>query len=125
MERFPVTLYAFSCGALCEDAEALLQKRGIPYSYVNTQNEDGAGKLKKLTGELQVPVLQVGTEFRKGFNEASWQQLLDRGGYAKDAGVKTPTKHTATPSPSSTPTAGQQGSDADEAPPAAPDEPKA
>jgi glutaredoxin len=105
MERFPVTLYAFSCGTLCEDAEALLQKRGIPYTFVNTQNEAGIEKLKKLTGGLQVPVLQVGTEFVKGFNDASWQQLLDRGGYAKDAGVKTAAKHTAVSAqaPSSTP----------------------
>ncbi|MDR2711154.1 MAG: glutaredoxin family protein [Burkholderiales bacterium] len=95
MERFPVTLYAFSCGTLCEDAEAMLQKRGIPYTFVDTQSEGGNEKLKKLTGDLQVPVLQVGADFVKGFNDASWQQALDRGGYSKDAGVKTSVKHTA------------------------------
>ncbi|MDR2016392.1 MAG: glutaredoxin family protein [Burkholderiales bacterium] len=105
MGRFPVTLYAFSCGTLCEDAEALLQKRGIPYTFVNTQDEEGIEKLKKLTGGLQVPVLQVGTEFVKGFSDTGWQQLLDQGGYAKDAGVKTAVKHTAASAqtPSSTP----------------------
>ncbi|MDR2172949.1 MAG: glutaredoxin family protein [Burkholderiales bacterium] len=103
MERFPVTLYAFPCGVLCEDAEALLQKRGIPYAFVDTQSDDGIEKLKKLTGGLQVPVLQVGTDISKGFNETAWEQLLDRGGYAKDAGVKTSVKHTAAPPPSSTP----------------------
>ncbi|MCL2872741.1 MAG: glutaredoxin family protein [Betaproteobacteria bacterium] len=95
MERFPVTLYAFSCGQLCEDAEALLQKRGIPYTFVNTQSQDGSEKLTKLTGGTQVPVLQVGVDFVKGFNEAAWQQKLDQGGYSKDAGVKTDVKHTA------------------------------
>lgn len=104
MERFPVTLYAFSCGTLCEDAEALLQKRGIPYTFVNTQNQDGADKLKKLTGDTQVPVLQVGVDFVKGFNESAWQQKLDQGGYSKDAGVKTATKHTeAKPEPKAEP----------------------
>ncbi|MDR0769761.1 MAG: DUF4124 domain-containing protein [Burkholderiales bacterium] len=103
MERFPVTLYAFSCGTLCEEAEALLQKRGIPYTFVNTQDETGIERLKKLTGGLQVPVLQVGTDFARGFNETSWQQMLDQGGYAKDAGVKTAVKHTSAPAPSSAP----------------------
>lgn len=103
MERSPVTLYAFSCGALCEDAETMLQKRGIPYAFVNTQDQAGNEKLKKLTGGLEVPVLQVGTEFVKGFQEARWQQMLDQGGYAKDAGVKTTTKHTAAPPPAPEP----------------------
>ncbi|MDR0247902.1 MAG: glutaredoxin family protein [Burkholderiales bacterium] len=113
MERFPITLYAFSCGVLCEDAEALLQKRGVPYTYVNTQDQSGAEKLKKLTGGLQVPVLQVGTDFVKGFNEATWEQKLDGGGYAKDAGVKTSVKHTAAPPPEPK----QQESDSDDASP--------
>jgi glutaredoxin len=115
MERFPVTLYAFSCGVLCEDAEALLQKRGIPYTFVNTQDEAGIEKLKALTGGLQVPVLQVGTNVSQGFNEAAWEQMLDQGGYAKDAGVRTSVKHTAAPPPSSTP-----ASDSDAPPPPAP-----
>ncbi|MDR0247712.1 MAG: glutaredoxin family protein [Burkholderiales bacterium] len=119
MERFPVTLYAFSCGVLCEDAEALLQKRGVPYTFVNTQSDDGIEKLKKLTGGLQVPVLQVGKDVSNGFNEAAWEQLLDRGGYAKDAGVRTSVKHTAAPPPSSTPEPEQQESDSAPPPPLA------
>ena len=31
-ERFPVTLYTFECGELCQNAEALLNKRGVPFS---------------------------------------------------------------------------------------------
>ncbi|MCL2296802.1 MAG: glutaredoxin family protein [Proteobacteria bacterium] len=122
MERFPVTLYAFSCGVLCEDAEALLQKRGIPYTFVNTQTDAGIEKLKALTGGLQVPVLQVGKDVSKGFNDAAWEQMLDRGGYAKDAGVRTAVKHTTAPPPSATPEPARQGFDS-APPPSASDVP--
>ena len=36
-QRFPVTLYTFPCGEVCDRAEALLNKRGIPFSTVNVQ----------------------------------------------------------------------------------------
>ena len=29
-ERFPVTLYSFSCGVVCDTAQGLLNKRGVP-----------------------------------------------------------------------------------------------
>jgi hypothetical protein len=124
MERFPVTLYAFPCGVLCEDAEASPQKRGIPYTFVNTQDDNGLERLKKLTGGLQVPVLQVGTDVSKGFNETAWEQMLDRGGYAKDAGVRTSVKHTAAPPPPPPEPAQQQGFDSAPLPPSASDEPR-
>ena len=31
-ERFPVTLYTFACGAVCQNAEALLNRRGVPFT---------------------------------------------------------------------------------------------
>src|SRR4029077_4123286 len=34
-EKYPVTLYTFDCGDVCRDAEALLNRRGVPYSTVN------------------------------------------------------------------------------------------
>ncbi|MDR1529163.1 MAG: glutaredoxin family protein [Burkholderiales bacterium] len=93
-ERFPVTLYAFPCGEACESAEALLQKRGIPYSYVDIQTADGDSKLKKLTGKSVVPALQVGTDYISGFNEGTWNTKLNNGGYAEDAGVRTKSMYT-------------------------------
>ena len=83
-QRFPVTLYTFPCGEVCDRAEALLNKRGIPFSTVNVQESSGAAKLKQLTGELQAPVLQAGDKLiAKGFNENLWQTLLDDAGYPK------------------------------------------
>ena len=81
-DRFPVTLYTFACGDTCDRAEALLNRRGVPYTTVNVQVAEGAEKLKKLTGELQAPVLQVGDKLMvKGFSDTQWQMLLDNAGY--------------------------------------------
>ena len=79
-----MTLYTFACGDVCDRAEALLNRRGVPYKTVNVQEQSGAEKLKKLTGELQAPVLQAGDKLMvKGFSEAQWQMLLDNAGYPK------------------------------------------
>lgn len=99
-ERFPVTLYAFPCGEACETAETFLQKRGIPYAYVDTQTPEGDNKLKALTGgKTIVPTLQVGNEHLAGFNEGTWNAKLNDGGYAEDAGVRTNTMHTRQSAP--------------------------
>ena len=83
-ERFPVTLYTFNCGATCDNAQALLNRRGVPFATVNVEEGDGAQKVKALTGESSAPVLQVGDKLvQKGFNEARWNSLLDQAGYPK------------------------------------------
>jgi glutaredoxin len=83
-ERFPVTLYTFSCGEVCQNAEGLLNRRGVPFTTVNVEDPKGAEQLKTLTGELNAPVLQVGDKLvAKGFNEARWQAMLDDAGYPK------------------------------------------
>jgi glutaredoxin len=83
-ERFPVTLYTFGCGPICQNAEALLNRRGIPFSTVNVEEAKGAEALQKLTGAQQAPVLQVGDKnIAKGFNEARWTAMLDEAGYPK------------------------------------------
>lgn len=85
-ERFPVTLYTFACGAVCENAEGLLNRRGVPFTTVNVEDAKGAEQLKKLTGEQQAPVLQVGDKnIAKGFNESRWTTMLDEAGYPKSA----------------------------------------
>jgi glutaredoxin len=83
-ERFPVTLYTFACGEVCQNAEALLNRRGVPFTMVNVEDAKGAEQLKALTGELNAPVLLVGDKLlAKGYNEARWQTLLDDAGYPK------------------------------------------
>src|SRR5262249_18510627 len=75
-ERCPVTLYTFGCGTVCDTAAALLNKRGVPHTVVDVGSGDGADKLKRLTGALDAPALQVGDQFTTGFNETRWQSML-------------------------------------------------
>jgi glutaredoxin len=87
-ERFPVTLYSFDCGELCQSAEGFLNKRGVPFTLVDVQQPDGSAKLKALTNEQTVPVLKVGERNVKGFNEARWNSILDEAGYSKIPAIK-------------------------------------
>jgi hypothetical protein len=82
-ERYPVTFFTFDCGEVCQSAEALLNKRGVPHTKVNVGEGAGAEQLKRLTGALDAPVLQVGEDVARGFNEVKWQALLDQAGYPK------------------------------------------
>ena len=83
-ERYPVTLYTFGCGEVCQTAEGLLNKRGVPFTTVNIEEPTNAAKLQSLTGELTAPVLQVGDKLiAKGYNEARWTSMLDEAGYPK------------------------------------------
>lgn len=83
-DRFPVTLYTFACGDVCQSAEALLNRRGVPFTSVNVEEPANAARLQALTGEMTAPVLQVGDKLvAKGYNEARWTTMLDEAGYPK------------------------------------------
>ena len=83
-ERYPVTLYTFECGDVCQNAEGLLNRRGVPFSIVNVQDQAGQTRLQALTSDTQAPVLAVGDKLiAKGYNEARWQAMLDEAGYPK------------------------------------------
>ena len=84
-ERYPVTLFTFDCGEVCQNAEGLLNKRGVPFAVVNVQtDEQGRARLKTISGDDQAPVLAVGDQLiAKGYNEARWQAMLDQAGYPK------------------------------------------
>ena len=104
-QRFPVTLYTFSCGAVCQNAEALLNRRGVPFTTINVEDQKGAEQLMKLTGGQQAPVLQVGDKLiAKGFNEARWTAMLDDAGYPKSPPRRIATK-VAEPAPAPAPAA--------------------
>ena len=115
-ERFPVTLYSFTCGEVCTQAEGLLNRRGVPYATVNVETAEGAEQLNKMTGELRAPVLQVGDRtFVKGYSEGQWNAALDEAGYPK-----APPQRRTAPGGKSTVTAA-----APEEAAAAPSEPRA
>jgi hypothetical protein len=88
-ERYPVTLYSFACGVVCDTAQGMLNKRGVPHSVIDVSVPDGAEKLKKLSGSLDAPALQVGEQYSVGFNETKWQGMLSDAGYPKTAPPRT------------------------------------
>ena len=105
-ERFPVTLYSFGCGEVCTAAEALLNRRGVPYSAVNVETPEGAEQLSKMTGELKAPVLQVGDRtFVKGYSDTQWNKALDEAGYPKAPPPRTVAAGSRAPAPEATATA--------------------
>jgi len=115
-EQFPVTLYTFPCGDVCDRAVALLNRRGVPFTTVNVQEAAGAEKLKQLTGEMQAPVLQAGDKLvAKGFSNSQWEALLDDAGYPKAPPPRRPrapaealkgTPSQPVPAPAATPATG-------------------
>ncbi|HKW81400.1 MAG TPA: glutaredoxin family protein [Casimicrobiaceae bacterium] len=88
-ERYPVTLYSFACGVVCDTAEGLLNKRGVPHAVIDVSQGDGADKLKRLTNGLEAPALQVGDQVATGFNESKWQSMLTDAGYPKTPPPRT------------------------------------
>ena len=88
-ERFPVTLYTFACGVVCDTAQAVLNKRGVPHTVVDVSQGDGAERLKRLSGSLDAPTVQVGDQFTTGFNEGKWQTMLTDAGYPKTPPPRT------------------------------------
>lgn len=90
-DRYPVTLYTFDCGETCDKAQALLNRRGVPFRTVDVRDAKGAEQLKKVSGGDQVPVLQAGEKLiAKGYSEAGWTALLDDAGYPKAPAARRP-----------------------------------
>jgi glutaredoxin len=120
IKNYPVTLYNADCGEVCSKASALLSKRGVPYAERNAREEQVAEALEKLTGKREVPVLVVGKDVVRGFQDVTWHAALDAAGYPKTAAlppraVKQPAKQqaaagapAAAPAPEAVPPAPQQ-----------------
>lgn len=92
-KTFPVTVYNADCGAPCDQASMLLEKRGIPHIARNARDPEVQADLKKVTGsqDVDVPVLQVGRNVVKGWEASQWNNALDAAGYPKSAVWKQPT----------------------------------
>ena len=88
-ERYPVTLYSFSCGVVCDTAQGVLNKRGVPHTVIDVSVGDGAERLKRLSGGLDAPTIQVGDQYATGFNEGKWQAMMNDAGYPKTPPPRT------------------------------------
>lgn len=98
-KSFPLTLYVSGdCGEGCTKARAHLNRRGLPFTERNAQENIEA--FKKLTnGGMEIPLLFVGRESLKGYEEGAWEAALDNAGYPRSvAGARPAAKPAAAPS---------------------------
>ncbi len=99
-ENFPVTLYVGNgCGAPCDMARSLLNKRGIPFSEKLLKYKEDTEAFKKLSGFEDVPALAVGKTFLRGFQTEQWNSELDIAGYPQTASYR---QRIASPAPPAT-----------------------
>ncbi len=106
VKNFPVTLYVTDCGEGCSKARAHLNRRGLPFTEKNPQSDMEA--FKKLTGgSLEIPLLLVGREQLRGYEEGAWDAALDNAGYPRSAAVR-PAATAQTPAPAAKPAATPQ-----------------
>jgi len=85
MQHSPVTLYSSAdCGDSCASGRDLLEKRGVPYTERDPlKSAADQDALKKAAGALFVPVLMVGDNMLKGYQEDQWNEALDSAGYPR------------------------------------------
>jgi len=85
-EAFPVLLYTSAdCVAECKQARELLNGRGVPFTEKMVQKAEEIAELKALVGDVFVPSLKVGNQRVRGFEAASYNNLLDLAGYPATA----------------------------------------
>ena len=102
---FPVTLYvASNCGDACNQARAMLSKRGIPFAEKNLVTAEDITAFKTKYGGNSTPSLTVGKKLLSGFETSLWDSELDSAGYPKFApyGIK-PAKPAAEKPPEAKP----------------------
>lgn len=86
VKNFPLTLYTSPCGDACTQAKALLAKRGAPYTEKDATDAEIQVELRKITGgAVEVPVLKIGSDALRGYEEGRWNNALDAAGYPRTA----------------------------------------
>ena len=104
-QNFPVTLYVTNgCGAPCNQARSLLNKRGIPFSEKTLKTQEEIDAFYKTSGSNGTPTLAIGKNYLSGFLESRWNSELDVAGYPKTASYR---QRIAPPVPSALPPAAE------------------
>lgn len=79
--RYPVTLYTASDCTPCGAGRAYLASRGIPFTEKTISNTEDADALKRMAGDITIPLLTIGGQQVKGYSDSEWGQFLDAAGY--------------------------------------------
>lgn len=83
--RYPVTLFVTVDCTPCDNARALLRRRGIPHAEKIVQSGDDADALQRLTGTRDVPTMMIGTQSVPGLDPQAWNGYLNAAGYPQQS----------------------------------------
>ncbi|MCR4346337.1 MAG: glutaredoxin family protein [Sulfuricaulis sp.] len=89
VEKYPVILYSVPVCGSCDLARIYLQKRKVPYSEQNLENNGELQQtLKAKIGSLSAPIVMIGEKVMKGYVESILEGELDAVGYPKSESAK-------------------------------------
>ena len=84
VEKYPVVLYSVPVCGSCDLARVYLEKRKVPYSEHNLENNSELQqKVKQKFGALSAPTITIGEKVMKGYVESILEGELDSAGYPK------------------------------------------
>ena len=117
----PVVLYTTTPCEACDQGRALLRQRGIPFAEKTVQSIDDQKKLREAGSDGQVPLLQVGSRQRIGFEAGAWHSALTDAAYPLEpqlpANWHNPATAPAAPTPVPMPRPAPRNAVREEAPP--------
>jgi len=97
----PVVLYVSSNCAPCDQGRSLLNARGIPFTERTVATNADIAQLREVSGDVQLPLLLVGSERQTGFSDSAWANALSSAGYPASsklpAGYRNPAPQAAAP----------------------------
>ena len=92
--KYPVVLYTTRDCAPCQQARALLVKRGVPFTEKTVQTQADADAFKRIGFEQPAfPAMSVGRERTTGLQTDDWERLIDAAGYPKSASLPPGYRH--------------------------------
>ncbi len=95
VKKYPVTLYTSGSCEPCDSGRALLTRRGIPFTEKTIATPEDNHALKRLSGNLSLPLLTIGAQHIGGFSESEWTQYLDAADYPPKSVLPTGYSRTA------------------------------
>lgn len=84
-ERYPVTLFTGEACEPCTQGRTMLRQRGVPFTEKTVKTEADIAAFKRAEASGELPVLRIGTQQLKGYNDAEWVSYLDAAGYPKQS----------------------------------------
>lgn len=84
-ERYPVTLFTGEGCDPCATGRTLLRQRGVPFTEKTVKTDADIAAFKRAEASGELPVLRIGTQQLKGYNDAEWAGYLDAAGYPKQS----------------------------------------